>query len=176
MEQIKAEEHLGLVRKVALQYISPGIKVDDTEEYSDGLMGLFKAIQSFDATQDNQFSTFAFHCIKNEIVQGIRSRQTKKTKLMKSMSLEIDYPQEDKINHFKFVEELFAPHEEDTEDDLFNKDILHRYFIIGETWDAIGKGLGVSKMRACQRGQEAIALLKKRFSNDLDLFSVNAII
>jgi RNA polymerase sporulation-specific sigma factor len=170
MEQIKAEEHLGLVRKVALQYISPGSKVDDTEEYSDGLMGLFKAINSFDSTKHNQFSTFAFQCIKNTIVQGIRGRQTKKKQVIKPISLEIDCAQQTQVNYFEFVDQLFSEHPEDNETDKQNKTILYRNYILNETWDLIGKDLGVSRVRAMQRGQEAILLLKKRFSMDFDLF------
>lgn len=167
---IKAEEHLGLVRSIVCKYIPPGIKIDDTEEYSDGLIGLFNAIKKFDP-EHHKFSTFAFKCISNAVIQGIRSRKRKKRVALKPVSLDIDIAKNEKeeIDFSSIVECLMQEHPDDTKTDIENKRILYEHYVLGKTWDAIGKELGVTRMRAMQRGQLAVQLLKNRYSSTDDL-------
>lgn len=169
--EINAEEHLGLVKSIVCKYIPSGLKIDDTEEYSDGLIGLFNAIKKFNPEQ-HKFSTFAFQCIKNSVIQGIRSRKRKKRIALNPISLDLDIAQNETedINFSSIVECLMTEHPDDTKTDIENKKILYQHYVEGKTWDAIGKELGVTRMRAMQRGQIAIKLLKSRYLsiNDLD--------
>lgn len=168
--EIKAEDHLGLVRSIVCKYIPSGIKIDDTEEYSDGLIGLFNAIKKFDPER-HKFSTFAFQCIKNSVIQGIRARKRKKRIALNPIPLDVDIAknEKDEIDFSSIVECLMTEHPDDTKTDIENKKILYEHYVNGKTWDAIGKELGVTRMRAMQRGQIAVQLLKSRFFSISDL-------
>ena len=168
--EIRAEDHLGLVRKVVLKYIVPGVKLDDTEEYSDGLIGLFHAIEKFNTEKDIEFSTFAFCCIKNAVIQGIRQRKKQKQNDGNTCSLDFDYAIPDKIDYFSVVDHIFANHEDDSPTDTRNKRMLYENYILGKTWDAIGEEFGFTRAFAWQCGESAILLLKTRFANALAQF------
>lgn len=55
-------KNLGLVRHVANKYKNLGIDYDDLME--EGKIGLMRAIQKFDCSRDNAFSTYAVHWIR----------------------------------------------------------------------------------------------------------------
>lgn len=55
---------------------------DKEEEYYDlGLIGLTKAINTFDENKEIAFSTYAYKCIKNEILKEFQNEQTDKRKV-----------------------------------------------------------------------------------------------
>lgn len=56
------DKNLGLVRYVANKYKNLGIDYDDLME--EGKIGLMKAIQKFDCSRENTFSTYAIHWIR----------------------------------------------------------------------------------------------------------------
>ena len=55
-----------LVIKIARQYFLIGGDMDDLAQ--EGMIGLYKAIKSYDATKNASFKTFATLCIKRQIV------------------------------------------------------------------------------------------------------------
>jgi RNA polymerase sigma factor (sigma-70 family) len=71
--EIRAEEHIGLVMRVAKPYaLAEKATVMDSEAYANGCIGLMNAIKLFDESLGYQFSTFAFHCIHSAIRDGAR--------------------------------------------------------------------------------------------------------
>ena len=88
----KAEEellqrHKSLVRtKANLYYI---IGADEEDVLQEGMIGLFNAIRKYDDSQAASFSTFAGHCIANQIISAIRSANTRKHQILnESVSLD----------------------------------------------------------------------------------------
>lgn len=74
--EIKAEEHLGLVMRVAKPYAATmKSAIMDSEVFSDGCIGLMKAVEAFDPELGYQFSTFATTCIETAIRDGFRQRR-----------------------------------------------------------------------------------------------------
>jgi RNA polymerase sigma factor (sigma-70 family) len=100
LDQIRVEDHLGLVRLLAGKFLKsdrewsfcefePPVALEDTEEYSDGLVGLFQATRCYHAIHNGKsvrFSTYAYYCIKNEIIKGRKQRNQE----VKNQKLEIE--------------------------------------------------------------------------------------
>ena len=72
---IKAEDYLPMVSSIAKKYLKRNQSVLDSEEFADGCLGLTKAINSFDPSRGNKFSTYAFALIRNEILSGVKRRK-----------------------------------------------------------------------------------------------------
>lgn len=51
-------------------------QADENELHSLGMIGLWDAIQKFDATHDNTFESYAAHRIRGEILDGLRKSDT----------------------------------------------------------------------------------------------------
>ena len=65
---IRVEDHFGLVRKWALRFGAKG-PLEDTVQYADGILGLMRAVETFDAGR-GKFATHASWWIKNAILSG----------------------------------------------------------------------------------------------------------
>ncbi len=68
--------NMGLVKKIALKFLSRGIELDDAIQI--GCIGLQKAIQKFDFSYEVQFSTYAVPMIMGEIKRFLRDDGTVK--------------------------------------------------------------------------------------------------
>ncbi|GAB1476593.1 RNA polymerase sporulation sigma factor SigF [Bacillota bacterium] len=85
------EQNTGLVKNIALKYISSGYEFDDLLQI--GFIGLLKAVDRFDTKYDVMFSTYAVPMILGEIKRHLRddgrvkvSRQTKQNvRIMKQV-------------------------------------------------------------------------------------------
>ena len=62
--------NMGLVRKIALHFVSSGTELDDLIQI--GAIGMIKAARSFDHTFDTAFSTYAVPMIMGEIRRFLR--------------------------------------------------------------------------------------------------------
>lgn len=76
-----------LVKSIAQSYY---IKGGDTSDIiQEGMIGLYKAIKNFNINQTSSFKTFASLCIKNQILDAIKSANRQKhTYLNSSISLD----------------------------------------------------------------------------------------
>ena len=67
------EHNLRLVAHVAKKYQSSDQDTDDL--ISIGIIGLIKAVMTFDSEKNNRLSTYAARCIENELLMMFRSRR-----------------------------------------------------------------------------------------------------
>ena len=112
INNIKPEEHLGLVGKVVARYIKDRIPLEDSEEWSDGVVGLLRAAERFKPELGFKFSTYAVKLITNEVKSGLRTRyRKKKLKYINPEKLDIPDPTsntpKDKIDDFDFVVDIW---------------------------------------------------------------------
>ena len=68
-----------LVSKIARQYFAMGGEYDDLVQ--EGMIGLYKAIQSYDDSKEASFKTFASLCITRQMLSAIRKTKTIKGKM-----------------------------------------------------------------------------------------------
>lgn len=168
--EIDASKHFGLVGHISKRYanLQRGERIEDTEEFSDGLVGLTRAIDKFDPAKGFQFSTFAFYCIRNEICKGKKDRQKG---VYASIRIDwtdsgIDMPARTEDEPFfveagQIVNGLLNSLPEDTETKKKNKQILIDYYIREKMLKEIGGEFGVTRERIRQRRDQALDELKK---------------
>ena len=139
-----------LVNIKVSKYYMVGAEKDDTIQ--EGMIGLFKAIKSFDQTKQNSFKTFANICVERQLITAIKSSNRQKHMPLNSyLSLnnaayENDDNDEELINTFdsKTIEdpldtimkkEYFQEIENTIDKTLsgFEKQVLSRY-IKGESY------------------------------------------
>lgn len=67
------EHNLRLVAHIAKKYQAPEHDMDDL--ISIGIIGLIKAVMTFDSGKNNKLATYAARCIENELLMMLRSRK-----------------------------------------------------------------------------------------------------
>ncbi len=70
------EKYRGLASMKANRFFLIGAENDDMLQ--EGMIGLFKAIQSFDLEKNNSFKTFANLCIERQLITAIKSSNRQK--------------------------------------------------------------------------------------------------
>ena len=67
------EHNLRLVAHIAKKYQAP--ENDNDDLISIGIIGLIKAVMTFDSEKNNKLATYAARCIENELLMMLRSRK-----------------------------------------------------------------------------------------------------
>ena len=75
-EEILIEKYKGLVRARSKAYFIAGGDAEDVVQ--EGMIGLMKAIRSFDSEREASFKTYAGTCISNQIIKAIRKAEREK--------------------------------------------------------------------------------------------------
>lgn len=150
------EKYRNLVNMKSNRFFLVGAETDDMVQ--EGMIGLFKAIQSFDLEKNNSFKTFANLCIERQLITAIKtSNRQKHMPLNSSFSLNTSaYNENDdtsvmEVLDTKFVEDPldtitkkeyleFIESKIDKNLSLFEKQVLNRY-IQGETYVDIASKL-----------------------------------
>ena len=150
------EKYRSLVTMKANKFFLIGAESDDMIQ--EGMIGLFKAIQSYDLEKNNSFKTFANLCVERQLITAIKtSNRQKHIPLNSSFSLNKTAFDEDddtsliEVLDSKFVEdpldtitkkEYFETIESKIEKNLsfFEKKVLERY-IQGESYIDIASKL-----------------------------------
>ena len=85
-EETLIRKYSGIVYKKARVYFMAGADAEDVVQ--EGMIGLLKAVRSYDAEKNASFGTFAERCVTNQIISAIRSADRIKHKpLNTSVSL-----------------------------------------------------------------------------------------
>ncbi len=151
------EKYKNLVNMKANRFFLVGGEDDDILQ--EGMIGLFKAIQSFDLEKNNSFKTFANLCIERQLISAIKtSNRQKHIPLNSSFSLNTSaYDENDdttvmEVLDTNFVEdpldtitkrEYFESIETKIGENLskFEKQVLDRY-VQGESYVDIAQEIG----------------------------------
>lgn len=70
------EDNMGLVFSIANSFGNQG---DSEDLIQEGSVGLIKAAEKFNPKLNNKFSTYAFYCIRNEILKYLKKNNRKPT-------------------------------------------------------------------------------------------------
>ena len=150
------EKYKSLVNMKANRFFLVGAEDDDMVQ--EGMIGLFKAIQSFDLEKNNSFKTFANLCIERQLITAIKtSNRQKHMPLNSSFSLNLSAYDEnddttvmeildtntaedplDTITKREYIE--FVENKIDKKLSGFEKQVLSRY-IQGESYVDIANKL-----------------------------------
>ncbi|MBO5924654.1 MAG: sigma-70 family RNA polymerase sigma factor [Clostridia bacterium] len=84
----------GVVRAVSRSFFLEGGDVDDLIQ--EGMLGIFKAVKSYDDTKDASFRSFAILCIRRSIIDAVKSSTRSKHKPLNDyLSIYIDESSDD---------------------------------------------------------------------------------
>lgn len=84
---VLVERNLRLVAKIANKLKDSG--VDKQDLFQSGVVGLIKAVETFDITKASRFSTYAGVCIQNEMLMVLRKQKNDRNCI--SISEPLDY-------------------------------------------------------------------------------------
>lgn len=148
-----------LVNMKVSKYFIVGAEKEDI--FQEGMIGLFKAIKTFDFTKQNSFRTFANICIERQLITAIKSSNRQKhMPLNSSVSLNVSaYDNTENENSTELIETFDNKTAEDPLETVmkkeyykemesaitkhlskFEKEVLNRY-IKGESYTIIAKKL-----------------------------------
>lgn len=150
------EKYRSVVMMKANRFFLVGAEDDDMVQ--EGMIGLFKAIQSFDLEKNNSFKTFANLCIERQLITAIKtSNRQKHMPLNSSFSLNVSaYDENDDTSVLEVLDTNFIEDPLDTitkkeymefvEDRIehnlssFEKQVLERY-VQGDSYITIASRL-----------------------------------
>tara|TARA_Y100000034_G_scaffold113512_2_gene148617 strand:+ start:1676 stop:2263 length:588 start_codon:yes stop_codon:yes gene_type:complete len=175
MSNIRAEDHIALAFSIAQKYVDPSQKVEDTEEFADGLVGLTKAATAFDPNEGTEFSTLAYYCINNEIRNGLKRRKrqfiplttiaTQTTEREDRTATVEPIDKRGSVDKIKAVQSflirILQPTELDTTKEAENKQLVRRHFLDGTSMQSLGVELGISREAVRQRVSRTLVKLKE---------------
>ena len=149
------EKYKGFVRQKARAMFLIGGETDDLIQ--EGMIGLFKAVTSYQEEKNTSFSTFAYLCVQRQIYTTITAFNRKKhIPLNTAISLFEQKNQEEELS----LDEILETPEETPEEMMLRKEELNDYYkmldqnlskfekqvmyhyLNGETYTTIAKKLG----------------------------------
>ena len=97
------EKYRNLVSMKANKFFLIGAENDDMIQ--EGMIGLYKAIQSFDLEKNNSFKTFANLCVERQLITAIKtSNRQKHIPLNSSFSLNREAYEDDDTSLFEIID------------------------------------------------------------------------
>ena len=176
-KNILIERNLRLVAHVVKKYMSTGRDMD--ELIAIGIVGLVKAVNTYNVDKGSRLGTYAARCIDNELLMLLRTER----KLNREISLYEPIGMDKEGNEISFIDVV-----EDTSDGMLDQMLLDEriqkmYVAIGEvltkrekeiiykryglfgykevTQKEIGKKLGISRSYVSRIEKRALAKLRK---------------
>ena len=160
--------NLRLVVSIAKRHIKPNTNF--FEMVSDGNMSLIRAIEKFDYTKGNKFSTYASWAIMKNFARSIPTEHRILDRFRTGNDEVFQWSHDDRANHFhdeivnQQQKELIGGILEEL-DDREKSIIVHRFGLEKgtepETLEEVGNRLGVTKERIRQLQSRALRKLRK---------------
>lgn len=160
--------NLRLVVSIAKRHIKPNVNF--FEMVSDGNMSLIRAIEKFDYTKGNKFSTYATWAIMKNFARSIPAEHTRLDRFRTGKEEVFQHSQDERSDQFQ--QELVNQKQQQVImsilDQLDNREkdiILHRYGLVRgtepQTLEQVGSRFGVTKERIRQLEARALKKLRK---------------
>lgn len=180
-KDVLIERNLRLVAHIAKKYYGENRDLDDL--ISIGIIGLIKAVNTYNPKKGNRLVTYASKCIENELLMMLRSEKKRNREISlnepigtdkegNSISL-IDVMENDEIDALKQVEnaEDIVRVREYVNTILSRREqeiIRKRYGLDGYepmTQKMVGENMGISRSYVSRIEKKALEKLKKSFDN-----------
>lgn len=148
----KILDNMSLVHYVIHKYFP--LYMDNQDNIQNGYVGLIKAVDSFDESTGNTFSTYAARCIFNEIAMGLRRRN----KYAKDISLQTVLAEGDEQDEPLTIEDILIY--EDDYTSMYIQEFVQcldereatvlKYLMDGKTQAYISNQLGMTRSNICR--------------------------
>lgn len=148
----KIIDNMSLVHYVLHKYFP--LYIDNQDNIQNGYVGLIKAVDSFDESTGNTFSTYASRCIFNEIAMDLR----KQNKYAKDISLHAVLAEGDIRDDPLTIEDILMY--EDDYTPMYIQEFIQcldereitvlRYLMDGKTQKYVSNRLGMTRSNVCR--------------------------
>lgn len=131
-----------------------GVPVNDEDMFQTGIIGLIKAINTFDSSKEYKFSTYAFPIVRNELLMAFRKS---KRSVMAAFSLDdnADIGNGESVPYAEMIADG-KDYEENVVNSMLAQQIFERlesrekhiftmFFVESRTQSEISKALGISQ-------------------------------
>ncbi len=122
-EEILIEKYKGLVSAKSKTYFIAGAEAEDVVQ--EGMIGLMKAVRSFDAEREASFKTYAGTCINNQILKAIRKAEREKNQPLND-AISLDNHLREKDESLTIGDILKASMFDEPEEKVIYEDTLER--------------------------------------------------
>ena len=155
--KINVEDHLGLAFDFVLRNCSIKGPVKDSEEYSDAVLGLMQAVETY--KYKTKFSTYATVCIRNAVLNGLRDRNR-----FPECGKQIEIKEDDTTQNFENREamEWVLAVEPEAPHDQLDRQMMLEHYLGRLSMKLVGQKYGVTRGRVNQRIARAISRLRKK--------------
>lgn len=172
-EEFAVEELLNkyktLVLTIARHYFIIGGDIDDLTQ--EGMIGLYKAIQSYNGDKNSGFRSFAAMCIKRQILSAVKKANTKKNQMFAylfddSQLVFLDTPSNRENPERNFIaQENYNILNNAIKSKLSKKELqVLKEYLAGESYDKIAQKLKTDKKSV----DNALARIRQKLSVVLD--------
>lgn len=148
----KIIDNMNLVHYVIHKYFP--LYMDNQDNIQNGYVGLIKAVDSFDESTGNTFSTYAARCIFNEIAINLRKQSKHAKDISLYMVLANDDAQDDPltIEDILIYEDDYTPmYIQEFIQCLDEREItVLRYLMDGKTQKYVSDRLGMTRSNVCR--------------------------
>ena len=148
----KIIDNMSLVHYVLHKYFP--LYIDNQDNIQNGYVGLIKAVDSFDESTGNTFSTYASRCIFNEILMDLR----RQNKYAKDISLHAVLAEGDIRDDPLTIEDILMY--EDDYTPMYIQEFIQcldereitvlRYLMDGKTQKYVSNRLGMTRSNVCR--------------------------
>jgi RNA polymerase sigma factor (sigma-70 family) len=152
---VRAEDYLAMVREIALPFVPHGERIEDSDVWGDGMLGLAEAIRNYDAVNQGAFSTYAWHCIRSKIISGYRRSKRHLHRPSINNEAEIVAPAMPIIENEEMRERLHVHLSRLEEEDSPGIKIFIYYHTVCPSWRKVGKEFGIPKSTAQMQAKKA---------------------
>ena len=163
------KQYKSLVLKIARHYFIVGGDIDDLTQ--EGMIGLYKAIHSYNETKEASFKTFATLCIKRQILSAIKKANTQKNQMFlhlfdNSSLVYLDTPTNRENPEFNFIsKENYNIINHAIHNNLSKMELqVLREYLAGESYVDIAKKIGVQKKSV----DNALGRIRQKLTHVLD--------
>lgn len=178
---ILIEHNLRLVAHIAKKYY--GENRDNDDLISIGIIGLIKAVNTYNPSKGNRLATYAAKCIENELLMMLRGEKKKNKEISLNDPIGVD-KEGNTISLIDVIEndEIDVLKQMETEEDIVRvreyvdsvltkreREIIIWRYGLGEnnpmTQKNVGEKLGISRSYVSRIEKKALDKLKKAFDN-----------
>lgn len=169
--QLLAEYNLALVISGMRSFIKAGLNTDDL--LSEGNAALLTAINKFDVSTGNKFSTYATYVIRNALIRELNEHKKRNEKCPVSLNPSLgngedeehDLVDEQRDDQEEYLIEVLGNVLEDNTAHLkdVERQVIKMRYLSGQkkTYSEIGNAIGVTSEWARQHNKTALAKLRK---------------
>lgn len=143
------EHNLRLVAHIVKKYENTNIDKDDL--LSIGIMGLIKAVDSFQISSNNKLGTFASRCIENEILMQLRQDKNKRNLVYLEKPISID-KDGNEIELIDMIEDKTVDIFKNYEKKVMNNALYEALKTLNEReYDIISRRYGINRNQETQK-------------------------